>query len=56
MRILPALAVLGSLLGLAACINVEREPRPAPATLVTPAPTVVAPPAAPSTVTVRPGY
>jgi hypothetical protein len=56
MRILPVLAVLGSALGLAACINVERDPRPAPPTVVTPAPAVVAPQAPPPTVTVRPSY
>jgi hypothetical protein len=50
------LAVLGSVLGLAACINVERErPRAAPATVITPAPAVVAPSNSPPVV-VRPGY
>ena len=56
MRILPVLVALGSALSLAACINVEREPRAVPPTVVTPAPTVVAPSAAPSGVLVRPGY
>ena len=55
MRILPVLTALGAALSLAACINVEREPRTPPATVVTPAPTVVAP-SAPPTVTVRPSY
>ncbi|MBV1798432.1 hypothetical protein [Siccirubricoccus sp. G192] len=54
MRILPALAVLGLAMAVSACTYVERQP--AQPTVVTPAPTIVQPQAAPPTVTVRPSY
>jgi hypothetical protein len=59
MRILPVLVALGAAVTLSACTRtyVERTTTaPAPAAVITPAPTVVTPAAPPPTVTVRPSY
>ena len=55
MRILPVIAALGTAFVVTACTYVERDRTP-PQTVVTPAPTVVAPAAPAPTVTVRPSY